>query len=178
MTEPRIFDRAERSLVRRTAREAEDLVGRFYCIPGREWPRFPVEVRTLADGPAAGPGVFAEIVRLVPDPADGSPEPPWREAYRILLRDDRILDAVRNRGDGVDLEPLLLYVLTHELVHVVRFGTGAASFDAPEPERSREERRVHEITARVLAPTPRTGLRRVIDLYRDRDLESASPSLK
>ena len=49
--ETRVFDRSERREVGRAARLAESLTSGFYCIPGREWPRFPYDINTLAEGP-------------------------------------------------------------------------------------------------------------------------------
>lgn len=142
---------------------AEALTGRFYCIPGREWARFPYDVRTLAAGTGPDERAFADVVRLR---ATGRCRPQaFPERFRIRLRDDAILRAVHDRPDGPGLYPLLLYVLTHELVHVVRFGEGRARFDAPHEERVAEERRVHEITRRVLHPARDAALDPVLRLY-------------
>jgi hypothetical protein len=144
--------------------DAEDLTGRFYCIPGREWPRYAYEMSSLAQDPGPEAPVFADLVRMVP--ADGAAaRGPVSELYRIRLRDDAILSAV-HRGDGVSLYPLMLYVLTHELIHVVRFRTGAASFDAEPAQRKGEETRVHVITREVLRAPDDPELTRVLELYR------------
>ncbi len=158
---------------------AEDLLAGFYCIRGREWPRIPYHVATLRDGPGPAERVFADIVQVLSEP--GAPRRE-RSLYRIRLRDDVVLDALR-RPEGVTLPALLLYVLTHELVHVLRFSIGMASFEAPPRERDREELRVHAITRRLLRPRTgrRTrsglaagrrgpdpaGLDRVLELYRE-----------
>jgi hypothetical protein len=89
-----------------------------------------------------------------------------RELHRIRLRDDGILAAVHDRDHGIELCPLLLYIVTHELAHAVRFGTGFAAFHAPKPARSTEERRVHKITCRILRPVVESSLQRVLDVYR------------
>jgi hypothetical protein len=53
-----------------------------------------------------------------------------------------------------DLEPLpfLSYILTHELVHIVRFSQFSVSFEASAAERAREEIRVDALTRQILAP--------------------------
>lgn len=158
----RRFDPSERRQVHRAAARAEDLTSGFYCIPGREWTRFPYDIATLAEGPGPEARVFADVVRAVPSPRVQSG---WvRDLYRIRLRDDEILAAVGGLPE-VGLFPLLLYVLTHELVHVVRFESGLAEFDAPDPgTREREEARVHAITRKILKPADSAALRRVAEL--------------
>jgi hypothetical protein len=69
--------------------------------------------------------------------------------YRICLQDNRILDAARETE--MRLGPLLTYVLTHELVHVVRFGQQLQRVDLPYELRQHEERRVEKTTRAILA---------------------------
>src|SRR5512140_774651 len=161
-----IFGAAERRRLDRANAIAEDLTGRFYCIPGREWPRYPYEVRTLAEGPGPAAPAFADVVRMVP--AAASPrQDGLGQLFRIRLRDDAILQAVARRSDGIELYPLLLYIVTHELVHVVRFGSGFAPYHAAEHRRWQEEARVHAITRGVLRPVASASLRRVLEVYGD-----------
>lgn len=162
-----LFDATQQRQVRRAAERAENLTASFYCIPGREWPRFPYDISTLAQGPGPDAPVFADIVRMVPAGESAGAES-WRgfrDYYRIRLRDDEILSAVRDQID-LRLFPLLLYVLTHELVHVVRFESGFAPYDASDLDaREKEESRVHAITRKVLRPARTSSLRRVERLY-------------
>ncbi len=48
--------------------------------------------------------------------------------------------------------PMLLYIVTHELVHVIRFSQFLALFEAPEEEKAREEILVHRLTQKILQP--------------------------
>jgi hypothetical protein len=159
----RRFGDPERWTLREALAEAEARIGAFYRIPGREWRRVPYDLETLAEGPGPAPGAFADVVRLCRQGASASGGDLWR----IRIGDQAILDAVHRRADGIELRPLLLYVLTHELVHVVRFGTGLAGFEADLAERHAEEGRVHAVTRRVLQAAAGTALRRVMDAYRD-----------
>lgn len=163
MERGRTFDASERVEVGRALLTAEELTAGFYRIAGREWGRFPYDVVTLADEPAPPVPAFADVVRLVSVARNRPP----RELYRIRVRDDRVLDAVHGRSDGVELFPLMLYVLTHELVHVVRFGGGLAGFDAPADARDEEERRVHDVTRKILRPVAVAAMRPVLGAYRD-----------
>jgi hypothetical protein len=169
--ETRVFDRSQRQQVGRAARLAESLTSGFYCIPGREWPRFPYDINTLAEGPGPDAPVFADVVRLT-RPDAPRPGRAARDLYRIRLRDDEILSAIRGESD-LELYPLLLYVLTHELVHVVRFESGFAAYDTDDHKtRGLEETRVHAITRKVLKPAENDSLLRVARLYHDREDES------
>jgi hypothetical protein len=84
--------------------------------------------------------------------------------YRVCLQDHNILRALKRRP-GLRLFPLLLYVLTHELVHIVRFSQFQALFDAPEAERRREEEKVHRLTQEILAPLDSLDLQTAIRCY-------------
>jgi len=160
----RQFDPAERLQVTRASARAEELTRDFYRIPGHERGRFPYDVSTLADDPGPRPRVFADLVRVV-RPASARARRAERQIYRIRLRDDELLAAAEG-AEEVGLSPLLLYVLTHELVHVVRFESELATFEDESAERRGvEEKRVHEITKKVLEPLEDALLRTVVDRY-------------
>jgi len=84
--------------------------------------------------------------------------------YRVCLQDHNILEAL-GRQPGLSLFPLLLYVLTHELVHIVRFSQFQALFEAPEWERRREEELVHRLTQEILAPLSYFDLQPALRYY-------------
>ena len=69
--------------------------------------------------------------------------------YRICLQDHRILDAARKAE--MRLGSMLTYVLTHELVHVVRFGQQLQRVDLPYELRPHEEQKVEKTTRAILA---------------------------
>ena len=73
------------------------------------------------------------------------------DLFRICLQDHRILVAARELKLG--LRSLLTYVLTHELVHVVRFGQRLQIVDLAQDLRSNEERMVERTTRTILAKT-------------------------
>lgn len=158
----RTFNVAERREVDRAFEVAEARAAEFYRIPGREWSLFLHDLQTLREGPGPHPGAFADVVKLESTGTDTRP----REIYRIRVRDDAILSALSSRRDGIQFFPLMLYVLTHEMVHVVRFASGLAAFDAEEAARESEEQRVHRVTRQVLSCVDDEPLRRVIEAYR------------
>jgi len=129
---------------------AERLVTDYYRLAPREWCAMPYEVKTLRTMDSseivdtalahtlcysfkreAGPFVLAE-----------------GDLYRICLQDHRILDAAS--ATNTKLGALLTYVLTHELVHVVRFGQKLQRIDLPLELREDEELYVERMTRNIL----------------------------
>jgi hypothetical protein len=86
--------------------------------------------------------------------------------YRVCLQDHNILKTLQH----VDylMFPLLLYIVTHELVHIVRFSQFLALFEAPEEHKQEEERRVHQLTQKILAPLKVRDLPPVMQYYDER----------
>jgi hypothetical protein len=52
-------------------------------------------------------------------------------------------------------------------VHVVRFSRFQALFEAPEEQKREEEKRVHQLTQKILAPLNSRELPRVLRYYED-----------
>ena len=86
--------------------------------------------------------------------------------YRVCLQDHNILKTLQH----VDylMFPLLLYIVTHELVHIVRFSQFLALFEASEEHKQEEERRVHRLTQTILAPLKVRDLPPVMRYYDER----------
>ena len=59
----------------------------------------------------------------------------------------------------------MLYVLTHEIVHVIRFVKFLAPFHMDEKDRATEENRVHSITQSILSRVPLPGMDHVLTRY-------------
>ena len=136
---------------------AEDCLGRFYRFSPREWFHFSFEILTMRDlppdFPPRHPAVFGETVRhpdrIILDGTDSQP----KGCYSIILFDENIL-AHLHQAPQTCFEHLLLYILTHELVHVARFHHLMESYQLPDAERDREERLVHRLTGAILAQLP------------------------
>jgi hypothetical protein len=149
----RTFDREHFPIIERARRQAEQLVWGFYVLSGREGERIHYEVKTLRDlrpeevrEDALAHLVCYDFVRRV-----GTHIVHRYEVYRICLQDDRLLEIARALPRPLDLRALLLYVLTHELVHVVRFVQKLQRVDLPPEERAIEEAVVERTTWRILA---------------------------
>jgi hypothetical protein len=67
----------------------------------------------------------------------------------------------------LSLFPLLLYIVTHELVHIVRFSQFLALYETPEEQKDEEEERVHRLTQNILGPLKVRDLPPVIKYYNE-----------
>jgi hypothetical protein len=166
------FGKSELTVVRSQLAEAESLLSRYYCVREREWPHYPYEVKTLAElrEPEITEGAFALVAKyeyLLGSQGKKGGRQGRIEIYGICLQDHNILTAAHRHSDGIAFESLMLYILTHELVHVFRFANAPQSFFMEKPLRQSEESRVHRITSSILQGRKDPKLLRVLDLYRD-----------
>ena len=141
---------------------AETLVTEYYRVAPREWQQMRYEVKTLRllDSSEVSDRALAQTVCYGFERKAGPTVLEEGELYRICLQDHRILSAAER--DCVGLEPLLTYVLTHELVHVVRFGQRLQRLDLPLEMRPQEEQHVEKTTRAILAKSGDADLRLVL----------------
>lgn len=144
---------------------SEEAVSDFFRLNEGFWGRNPFELRTAAQllPRELSHECLAQVLRMRRPPAAGSLRA--KDFYRICLQDHNLLSVVGREGQGELLGPLLTYVLTHELVHVVRFGKYLHLFDASGEERGREEARVHHVSAKILAGVNLPKLETVLNFY-------------
>jgi hypothetical protein len=145
------FNSEELKLVERASAEAHRLVSRYYALAPREWARLRYEVKTQAELEPAEllDSVLAHVVCYEYTRRVEGEILEQRDLYRICLQDNRILATISALAES-DLYKLLVYVLTHELVHVVRFSQQLQRLDLPKDERPLEEYSVEKITERIL----------------------------
>ena len=155
------FDLQQLSLVTRATRRGEERVAGHYRIPLLPCKQYPYEVVTLSEIAASerDEHAFAHLVVYERQRPTG-PE----RLYRICIQDDIILRRAGAEGDDW-LEALLVYILTHELVHVVRFQRAEQTYQAPLSQRAREEDEVHRITLGLLGRDGGPLWRRLCRLY-------------
>lgn len=157
------FTAADRAVLQRAAHLAEGLTQRYFDLGRDVWQRDPYAVYTRKEvgKTLSHDDVFANIVRIeVPrrQPAKASAQP----GYGIVLHDPNILLALL-RSSRHDLWTLGLFVLTHELIHIVRFREFGVDFFAPSAERDQEERVVYDMTREILSGV--TTIEDVLSLY-------------
>ena len=145
------FNSAQLRIVNRTQERAAKLVSDHYRVAPREWLKMPYEVRTLRslDSSEVTDNALAQTLCYAFTRQAGSIVVNEGDLFRICLQDHRILDTAYDLQ--LELGYLLTYVLTHELVHVVRFGQRLESVDLPQELRSGEEERVQKTTQTILA---------------------------
>ena len=109
--------------------------------------------------------VNASRVQAMKDKITAAEQARSYDLYRVCLQDNRILNAVERAHSFIRLESLMLYIAVHELVHVIRFGSGQADFNAPGDERLQEEEKVNKITRSALHPVADKDMGLVLDCF-------------
>jgi hypothetical protein len=171
-----LFTRSDLATLGKAASVAELLTKKYFNLHEDEWKRNPYAVftrkhvtRNLYEDAA-----FASVIRFGGKP-DRSKVEPRVDNYGIVLQDPNILLALL-RSSEHNLWSLGLFVLTHELIHIVRFRKFGADFFAGAEERENEEKLVYGITREMLAEM--THMAGMPGLYHDNAalLRRESPS--
>lgn len=170
MKELQEFSESEMLVVNTAVAMAEEVVSEYYKMSSGQWLRNRYDVKTLLDlseGEIVH-GPLAQIVRYGGARKDSSLGSGSFDFYKICLQDHAILNELKKRPE-INLQALLLYIVTHELVHVVRFGKFIQFFDAPVKDKASEELIVHSRTCEILKNFNVKGLGEVFKLYGDID---------
>ncbi len=160
------FDADQIRTVNRSVAIAEELVNNFYKLSMNQWRRTRFDVKTLRDlaGDEVVHGPHAQIFRYTGYRGGELLGSSAYDFYKICIQDHSIIN-VLSRKEKLRLFPLLLYITTHELIHIVRFSRHLQGFDVPEKERVREEARVHERTYEILREQRIGGIDEALDYY-------------
>lgn len=158
------FNSSQISLINRAFTHAERLAETYFRLNHKEMKAHRYEVKTLEhlEDHEIVDRAFAHLCKY--HCQNGKDD---FQFFRICLQDDRILNAVERANSFIKLAPLMSYIATHELVHVIRFNNGESDFDASLKEKIKEEEKVHNITRNILKPIAETDLKLVIDCFRD-----------
>lgn len=146
---------------------AEELVNNFYKMSSAQWLHSRYDVKTLADlsSNEIVDGPFAQVIRYEGQRQDMSLGSAAYDFYKICLQDHAII-SVLARFENIKLFPFALYIITHELIHIVRFSKFLQSFEASTEEAMDEEKRVHRYTRDILGTISVKGLPEVLNFYR------------
>ncbi len=157
------FSLPQRHLVFQAVCEAEQRTAGYYCIPPFRWEKLKYDVLTRSDyGWEPLPDPMLARVRCLQriDPR------PSFAFYRIELNDGSILAAAQRENllKEDEFYRFLVYILTHEMVHIVRFSSilddqtdAVAHFDES------EEYRVQKISRKILAGA--SSFKQVLDRF-------------
>ena len=161
------FNSSQIVIVNHSVAIAEELVSNHYKMSASEWLHPKYDVKTLADlrpeEIEAGP--FAQVIRYTGFRKNTSLGSNTYDFYKICLQDHAIISALDNYPE-LELLPFCLYIVSHELIHIVRFSKFLQNFDATNEEKLLEEARVHDYTHLILQSLNITGLNHVLDFYR------------
>ena len=161
------FKKKQLDTVNNAVAMAEELVSNAYKMSENQWLRRRYDVSTLAElkNDEIVDGPFAQVIRFSGRLKGSYLGSAAYDYYKICLQDHFILDALQQSPE-MQLFPLILYIATHELIHIVRFSKFLQNFDASAEEILSEEKRVHAKTRDILAPVRMDGLSDVFDFYR------------
>ena len=160
------FNEEQLVAVHQAVEIAEEVTADYFRISLSEWKRMRYDIKTLQNlaQEEITYKAFAQLFKYSREPQ--VPPRPQRvlDFYLICLQDHKILQALR-REPGLTLLCLCLYILTHELVHVVRFTKFFKSFDCTEAEREKEESSVHSMTYEILKGLSWPDMSNILDSY-------------
>ncbi|MBU1169787.1 MAG: hypothetical protein KKD44_09520 [Proteobacteria bacterium] len=145
---------------------AEDIVSEFYKMSSSQWLRNRYDVLTLSQLSKSEIvfGPFAQIVRYLGKRNKSQLGSGDFDFYRICLQDHSIIQALRENF-SLRLDPFVLYIIAHELIHIIRFGKFIQFFDASPDERALEETIVHQSTVDILKKINISGMKEVFKFY-------------
>lgn len=164
------FNPAQISLTRGVFADAEKLAAKYFRITREELSAHRYDVKTLAhlEDHEVNERAFAHLCKYHYQKSQEANSHGNFCFYKICLQDNRILDAVERAKSFINLTPLMLYIATHELVHVIRFECGESDFDLSLEEKEEEEKNVHDITGNILKVVCCPGLTLVLDCFSSR----------
>jgi hypothetical protein len=149
---------------------AEELVSNYFKMSSAQWLRSRYDVRTAKDlaGHEQVTGPFAQVVGYEARKRNVSLGSSSFNFYKICLQDSAILSALEEK-QRLLLFPFLLYVVVHELVHIVRFAKFQQIYEASSTHETamEEERLVHDLTWKILSRVRLDGVATVLDYYRE-----------
>jgi len=142
------FSTPQRSLIFQALDEAEKRTSGYYCIPPFRWEKLHYDLLTRADhGWEPIPDPMLARVRCL----QGLNRKRLFDFYRIELNDRNILEAAERENLHEDLYPFFVYILTHEMVHMVRLSSILENGpETPVSCNEAEERRVQQISRSIL----------------------------
>jgi hypothetical protein len=146
---------------------AEELVSNYYKMTASQWAAAcAYDIKTLAD---LSPeeivhGPFAQVIRYKGRPKNSSLGSLTYDFYKICLQDHTILAAINN-SPHIMLFPFALYIVAHELIHILRFSKFLRNFEASHEEIMAEETHVHTTTHAILKSVNVFGMEAVLKFY-------------
>lgn len=160
------FNEEQINVVNQAVSMAEELVSNYYKMSLNEWLRPKYDVKTISE---LGPdeivdGPYAQLFRYQGKRKGSSLGSGSYDFYKICIQDHTILATLMKQPE-LSLVAFCLYIVTHELIHIVRFSKFLQNFEASAEEKLAEEKRVHAITHQILSEVPMPELNPVLAYY-------------
>ncbi len=166
----RQFSTGELVQVDEAVKVSEELVNNHFKMSSGQWLKNRYDIKTAKD---LAPheyvdGPVAQVMKYEGRQKEDSLGSLSFILYKVCLQDHAILETVEDEP-GLMLDPFLLYIVTHELVHVVRFSMYKQRYENKNEAdvTLEEEHKVHRLTHQILKPISVSGLREVFEFYRD-----------
>ena len=146
---------------------AEELVSNFFKMSPNEWlrPRYDVKTIVELDPSEIVDEPFAQIIRYQGKPKGSTLGSESYDFYKICIQDHNILKALKD-NPKLSLTAFSLYIVTHELIHIVRFSKFLQNFDANTDEKMAEEKRVHTLTHDIISDVQLPDMEHVLAFYK------------
>ena len=177
-TERLPFQQGEIAVLRQSIDISEELLSEHYKISTSQWKRYRYDIQSLKDlqTKEITDLAFAQIYRYAQSPHERLRGSETGDYFKICLQDHVVRRAVE-RDASIQLFPLSLYIVTHELIHVIRFAKFLQRFDSTALEQEVEEGRVHALTFKLLENRKIPGLPEVLSAFKDcRTMETFFPA--
>jgi hypothetical protein len=160
------FSQDQMSLVSQAVDVAEDMVSDYYKLSATQMRKLNYDVKTVADLDPSEivADHFAQIVRYRAEKTGSLLNTSSEDFYKICIQDHSILKVLKN-CPWLGMYPFLIYVICHELVHVVRFQRFEQHFHVPDDQKQNEEIRVHQITHQILSRQHINAIEPVFEFY-------------
>jgi hypothetical protein len=146
---------------------AEDKTGDYYKFSFGQWKRHHYEVKTLislAEDEITS-YAFALLNKCSRVIEDHDSKTKIRDFYIICLQDHQILNALL-RDKNLTLLSLLVYIFTHELVHIIRFCNFYQRFNISGNGKEKEEKLVHNTTYEILKDISLPRMDYILESYK------------
>jgi hypothetical protein len=160
------FNAEQIQIINTAVEMAEEVVSNYYKMSANQWLRPKYDIKTLVDlsPDEIVEGPFAQIIRYKGQRKDASLGSSTYDFYKICIQDHGILAAMAQSPE-IRLFPFLLYIVSHELIHIVRFSRFLQHFDASSENKMKEETHVHGLTHDILSTIHVPDLEQVMEFY-------------
>ncbi len=163
------FNTNELLNVDEAVKASEELVNNYFKMSSGQWLKNRYDIKTAKDLTVNEyvDGPFAQVVKYEGRKKDIPLGSSSFSLYKVCLQDHSILSIVKK--EDLLLSSFLLYIVTHELVHVVRFSKFKQRYENKNEADVTldEERKVHGLTYDILNSVSVEGLKQVFEFYKD-----------